>query len=146
MLSHFWVVHIKHSLQSRAVDKSREENGSSVNYESAVSKIAIMPLMKLDRSMPFSHAHVGQQRSELKGIWRRNKRIKPKQIDTEIGYGLQIHLIFRERIYVYKHYIPDVRSLRACFKATVEPLEFKTYNNLQVTTVLVELVPLFPKS
>lgn len=87
-----------HSLQSRAVDKSREENGSSVNYESAVSESAIMTMMKLDRSMPFMHAHVGQHRNELKGIRRRNKRIKPKQIDTEIGYGLQIHVIFYEPV------------------------------------------------
>jgi hypothetical protein len=41
-------------LQSRALDKTRseKENGSSVNYESAVSEIAIMTMMKLDRLIP----------------------------------------------------------------------------------------------
>lgn len=59
----FLLSHFQHNnLQSRTVDKSRKENGSSVNYESAVSEIAIMTMMKLDRSMLFrTHAHVGQR-------------------------------------------------------------------------------------
>lgn len=47
---------------------------------------------------------------------------KPKQIDIEIGYGLQIHVIFHEpyfdvrmRIYVHKYYSLNVRILRAHF-------------------------------
>jgi hypothetical protein len=38
-------------LESRALDESRseKENGSSVNYESAVSEIAIMMMLKFDR-------------------------------------------------------------------------------------------------
>lgn len=52
-------------LQSRAVDEN-SENGSSVNYESAVSESAIT-MMKFDRLTPFwTYAHVGQKKKKGK--------------------------------------------------------------------------------